>query len=65
MEAEEQQVENKVLNAELGNERAHRGKQGGFVHWGKPQEIALQISTTGVIYPLGQLTPAHGFQSIK
>lgn len=66
MEAEEQQVENKALNGELGNERVCCGKRGGFVMcWAKPQEVSLKSSARGVICPLGQLTPSHGFQSIK
>ena len=55
MEAEEQ-VENKALNGELGNERVHRGKRGGFVvHCTKPQEVSHKSSAGGVLIPLDSL----------
>lgn len=66
MEAEEQQVDNRALNGELGNERVDCGIRSGFVvHWAKPQEVSPKSSTRVVIYPLGQLTPSHSLQSIK
>lgn len=50
----------------LGNERMLCGKGGDFaVHWATPQEVLLKSSARGVICPIGQLTPSHGFQSVK
>lgn len=60
MEAEEQQVENKALNGEVGNERVLRGKWGGFVvPWAEPQEFSIKTSAGEIDCPLGQLTPSH------
>lgn len=66
MEAEEQQVENKALSEEVGNERVQHGKWGGFVvPWAEPQEVSIKNSAGEIDCPLGQLTPSHSFQSIK
>lgn len=44
MEAEEQQIENKALSEEVGNERVQCGKWGGFVvPWAEPQEVSIEL----------------------
>lgn len=62
MEAEEQQVGNQALSGGVGCERVYCGEaEKVCCTLGNPKRFQLK----GIDCPLRQLTPSHGFQSIK